>query len=84
MPLNKSCSQKAFDANVSQLVDEGYEQDQALAIAFSTLKKACGVESDKRMTTKEIIAKGKGESVGGSFSPLVAELDDLVGKKMGE
>lgn len=63
MPLNKSCSQEAFDENVSMLVKEGYEQKQALAISFSTLRKACGIDSKEQMTTKEIISRGKKEDV---------------------
>jgi hypothetical protein len=41
MPLNKGCSVTAFRNNISQLVGEGYPQDQAVAIALETLRKTC-------------------------------------------
>ena len=59
MPINKGCSISAFRENVSMLIREGRERDQALAIAISTLKKACGVTSEKRMTPQGIVRAGK-------------------------
>jgi hypothetical protein len=41
MPLNAGCSITAFRRNISQLVGEGYPQNQAVAIALSTLRKSC-------------------------------------------
>ena len=59
MPLNKGCSQGAFDKNMHILIKEDKrEQDQAVAIAINTLKGACGVESKKRMKVKDILTKG--------------------------
>lgn len=73
MPLNKGCSQEAFDANVSLMVKEGRDQKQAVAIAFSTLRKACGIADDApEMTVKEIL--GKKESCCG----LASRLNDVV------
>lgn len=40
MPLNKSCSKKSVSQNISKLRGEGYEMDQALAIALET-KRRC-------------------------------------------
>jgi len=61
MPLKKECSMDAFRANVKRLLKEYPRSDQALAIAYSTLKKACGIDpgNEKRMTPSEIIAAGK-------------------------
>jgi hypothetical protein len=62
MPLNESCSIKAFEANVKRSIDEGKEQGQAVAIAYSVLRKACGIAADApKMTPKEIVAKGGGK-----------------------
>lgn len=64
MPLDKSCSTNAMGKNISQMVKgENKPQDQAVAIAYNVLKKACGVKDDKQMTPSEIVAQGKGESV---------------------
>lgn len=40
MPLTKSASKEAFSSNVSRLTHEHYPQKQALAIAYSTQRKA--------------------------------------------
>jgi len=71
MPLNQACSLKAFQSNISEEIKSGKPKEQAFAIAISTLKKACGVESEKRMTVDEIL-KGKSESVK-VFRPELAE-----------
>ena len=49
MPLNRSCSLEAFQANIAKLVDEGRPQAQAYAIAVSMLKKACGTPRAKSL-----------------------------------
>lgn len=60
MPLDNKCSQEAFDRNVKISVDEGRPRDQAVAIAFSTLRRACGVPKDapKKMKVPDILAYG--------------------------
>lgn len=57
MPLDKSCSLDAMSKNISQSVDDGKPQKQAVAISYSVLAKACGVEGEK-MTPKEMVAAG--------------------------
>lgn len=63
MPLNKSCSVDAFEANIKAEIEAGKDRDQAVAIAFDTLKDACGVDTDERLSAKEIVSRGKRESV---------------------
>lgn len=40
MPLIKSASKKAFSENVSEMMHSGHPQKQALAVAYSTMRKA--------------------------------------------
>ena len=42
MPLVKEPSKSAFSQNVKRLVEEGYNQKQAVAIAYSIQRKASG------------------------------------------
>lgn len=67
MPLKKTCSVSAFKDNISFLYREGYEQDQAVAIAFETLRKACGAPpraKEQQWTPEEIVAYKKRKSEG--------------------
>jgi hypothetical protein len=40
MPLQKGSSQSAFDKNFKQLLKDGYDKKQALAIAYDIQRKA--------------------------------------------
>lgn len=60
--LSESCSREAFEANISAEIKAGKPKEQAVAIAISTLKKACGVTSDKRMSVDEILKGGMKEA----------------------
>lgn len=40
MPLKKGYSRKTFSHNVSELMNSGYPQKQALAIAYRSARKA--------------------------------------------
>lgn len=81
MPLDTSCSTTAHSANISQSIKDGKPQVQSLAVAFSVLKKACGVTSDKRMTAKEIVQAGGSESKRPALQPLMHEMRALVGAR---
>ena len=79
MPLKKSCSLDAFNKNIAMSIEDGKEQDQAVAIAFTTLRAACGVPDDApKLTAKEIVSKygGKKESVGSVLRALVGSDED--------
>lgn len=41
VPLQKSCSIDAYKANIAELIKSGKPQDQAVAIAHSTLRESC-------------------------------------------
>lgn len=64
MPLVKTCTQDAFKRNIKISLQDGKPQNQAIAISFSTLKKACGVTDKRKMKVDTILAKGgKSEAV---------------------
>jgi hypothetical protein len=67
MPLYKSCSVKAFRDNIRMLIgEEGYDREQAVAIAFETLRKACGAPKrarTERWKPERIVRWKRGESV---------------------
>lgn len=82
MPLSQECSVEAVSANIRKWMEEKADeakkagrsrkelQQQAIAVALSTLKKSCGVSSDARMTPKEIVAAGaKNEEAFGLAGP---------------
>lgn len=48
MPLTKSASKEAFSRNVSTEMKAGRPQKQALAIAFSTQRRAGGKPAPKK------------------------------------
>jgi hypothetical protein len=76
--LARACSVAAFEKNVRREYHAGKtaKGTQHVAIAMSVLKRACGVKSKERMTTKEIVAAGdrKNEGKEGS-SPFRVERD---------
>lgn len=78
MPLDKECSQEAFDRNVELSVDEGKPRDQAIAIAFSTLRGACGVPRNvsSKMSIQDILNYGKKKKEAGL---LFSRLFDSAG-----
>ena len=57
MPLREGCSQDIIQANISQLIEEGYPPDQAAAIAYSQCKNA--YTPDEWKTILEGIGYGK-------------------------
>lgn len=58
--LVKGCSEVTFRNNLRHLVCVGKKNPkQALAIAYSTLTKACGVKDKKRRSVEQIVAHGK-------------------------
>jgi hypothetical protein len=66
MPLVQSCSMAAFERNIRTGMRErerkGWSKEQIVAIAFSTLKRACKVDDKKRMMPKEIVKMGKNKT----------------------
>lgn len=66
MPLNLSCSESAVSENIAREMKSGRTQKQAIAIAMSTLSKACRLTPElqkkareQRWTTRKIMAMGK-------------------------
>lgn len=74
-PLIKSCSKKALGKNIGAEIRAGKPKDQAVAIGLSTLRKSCGVESDKKLTPSEIVARKKNEAK----EPFKAKLSSQLG-----
>lgn len=63
MPLHKSYSPRAFAHNLSVLIDDGYAPRQAIAIAYSTARRALHADGLKesralRDAYKKAIEKG--------------------------
>lgn len=83
MPLEKRCSTGAMQRNVRREVKAGKSQAQAAAIGYSTLKKACGVTTDRKLTPKEIVArKQKSESSElKRFRSLLGDCCQMLGVK---
>jgi len=50
---------KAFSSNVRSEIESGKPRAQAVAIAISTLKTACGVTSSRQMKPSQIVKAGK-------------------------
>lgn len=65
MPLKKVCSVKSFRDNIRMAIREGYPREQAVAMAFETLRKACGAPPRAReeQWPPEKIVKWKKESM---------------------
>lgn len=79
MPLPKSCSMATFYKSVEAEKAAGKPLRQALAIAYSHLKKACGVSDDFSGTPSEIVHKGGGssEGLGEELWPSVAGANEV-------
>lgn len=67
--LDRACSLAAFKNNVRREYHAGKtaKGTQHVAIALSVLKRSCGVDSDERMTPKEIVAAGNKKEEGLKF-----------------
>lgn len=78
MPLIKTCDLDAFYKNLKTEIDAGKDRSQAFAIAINVLKKACGVETDEKMSPEEIVAKGESNEI--CLSDLIQEGRKLLGE----
>ena len=79
MPLDKSCSKKSLQKNIDRLRHErggahNPPDKQSLAIAYSVLKKACGVKGKRKLTPSKIIQKSKGESMENKSVDQICEM----------
>ena len=76
MPLASGCSESAFYKNLKIGMREGKPRPQALAIAFSVLKKACGVKGKgkQKMKVKSIVAAGHTEDE----APSAISMEELL------
>lgn len=80
MPLKKRCSLKAFNYNVNHRREKGEPPSkQDIAIAYSVLKKSCGVDSKAKMTPSEIV-KAKSEAINTINKWLVSKLEAIERK----
>jgi len=52
--------QRAISATIEQLVNEGREQDQAIAIAYSSAREATGGRPAQRQTTGKLRMQARG------------------------
>jgi len=79
MPLSKSCSMATFYKAVEGEKGTGKPLRQALAIAYSHLKKVCGVDDSFQGTPSEIVHKGGGssEGLGEELWPSVAGANEV-------
>jgi hypothetical protein len=67
MPLNHNNSDEAFRENIRSLVNEGYPQKRAVAIAYSIKRR-----SGKHGTTRPVPYRGRGTRYGyGDALPVV-------------
>jgi uncharacterized protein YjbI with pentapeptide repeats len=75
MPLKKQCNMNAFNWNVNHKRKSGEPpSDQDIAIAYSVLKKACGIEGKKKMTPSEMIKQNQKNE---SYRGLIEELNQI-------
>jgi len=56
MPLTRGKSKKAVSSNIRKLREEGYKQDQAVAIALSTAGKSKKPKTKKAKKAKKAVA----------------------------
>ena len=76
MPLDRRCSVDAVGRNISAEIKAGKPQQQAIAIALSVLKRSCGVDDDRKMTPKQIVAAG-GKAESCLSAKLAAAIDEV-------
>jgi len=53
---SKVCKVSAVSANIKLFKRHGKKQRQAVAMALSILRRACGCHAKRRMTPKEMVA----------------------------